>query len=204
MPPQTRPAAGRPAETQVFAAASEQTPLSQAELEQMNQLLARASQAQSPSTRPGDPYVALINLNVPRRGTDPLRGSDLVMAGDTVNLTPDEAAGYMRHGPGDGRRVPVIRPAAGPKSSSDQQRVPPRAVSGALRQPGTPPPGSDLPMPDPVGSSAILQETPESQEPVPGSQNTDGAPDSAADLFVSAEDIIPERTRQRAAAQAGR
>jgi hypothetical protein len=202
--PAQRPAAGRPAEP-VYAAASEQTPLSQAELEHMNQLLARASQAQSPSVRPGAPYIALINLNVPRRGTDPLRGSDLVMAGETVNLTPEEAAGYMRHGPGDGRRIPVVRPATGPESSSDPVgRVAPRAVSGALRQPAAPPPGSDLPMPDPEGSSAILQETPEAAEPVPGSENWGGVPQDASDLFVSAQDVLPERTRQRQAAQAAR
>jgi hypothetical protein len=205
--PAQRPAAGRPAEPpQTFAAASEQTPLSEAELEQMNQLLTRASQAQTPSTRPGDPYIAVINLNVPRRGTDPLRGSDLVMAGETVNLTPDEAAGYLRHGPGDGRRIPVIRPASGPKSSKEaQQRVPPRAVSGAVRAPSTPPPGTDLPMPDPVGASAVLQqEVPESAEPVPGSENWDGDP-GAGGSYVSAEDILPPRTRERqAAAQAGR
>lgn len=46
----------------MYAAASEQTPLSPAELEQMNQLLARASQAQSPSTRVGDPYLSLIHI----------------------------------------------------------------------------------------------------------------------------------------------
>lgn len=205
MPPRTMP---QPQPQQQFDAAAETTPLSEAELEKMNQLLARASQAQTPSTRPGDPYVALINLNVPRRGTDPLRGSDLVMAGGTVNLTPDEAAGYMRHGPGDGRRVPVIRPATGPKSSREApQRVPPRAVSGAVRAPAAPPPGSDLPMPDPAGSSAVeyRTETPEGQEPVPGSENWDGDP-GAGGSYVSAEDILPPRTRERqaAAAQAGR
>lgn len=190
----------------VINEASEMTPLTEAEREVMNKLLARESQVQTPATRPGDPYVALINLNVPRRGTDPLRGSDLVMAGETVNLTPEEAAGYMRHGPGDGRRVPVIRPATGPKSSSEApQRVPPRAVSGALRQPATPAPGSGMPLPDPAGASAILQqEVPETGEPVPGSENSDGDP-GAGGTYVSAEDILPERTRARAAqAQAGR
>lgn len=201
---QQRPAAGRAPE-QTFAAASELTPLSEAEVEQMNKLLARASQVQTPSTRPGDPYIALTNLNVPRRGTDPLRGSDLVYAGDTVNLTPEEAAGYMRHGPGDGRRIPVVRPATGPKSSSEPpQRVPPRAVSGAVRQPAPPAPGSGMPLPDPAGSSAILQqEIPENAEPVPGSENWDGEP-SAGGSYVSAEDILPERTRARAAAAAQR
>jgi hypothetical protein len=193
----------------VINEASEHTPLSEAEREVMNKLLARESQVQSPATRLGDPYIALINLNVPRRGTDPLRGSDLVMAGGTVNLTPEEAAGYLRHGPGDGRRISVIRPATGPQSSSEPVgRVAPRAVSGAMRQPATPPEGSDLPMPDPEGSSAILQqevEVPETGEPVPGSENFDGQP-SAGGSYVSAEDILPPRTRQRQAAaqQAGR
>jgi hypothetical protein len=205
---QQRPAAGRPAEPSapIINEASEMTPLSEAEREVMNKLLTRASQVQTPSTRPGDPYIALINLNVPRRGVDPLRGSDLVMAGETVNLTPEEAAGYMRHGPNDGRRVPVIRPATGPKSTSEApQRVPPRAVSGALRQPAAPPPGSGMPLPDPAGSSAILQQeaVPEAQDPVPGSENWDGDP-GAGGGYVSAQDIIPERTRARAAAAAQR
>jgi hypothetical protein len=182
------------------------TPLSQSELDQMNALLARASAVQSPSTRPGDPYIALVNLNVPRRGLDPQRGSDLVMAGETVNLTPDEAAAFERHGAKDGRRIAVIMPASGPKSSAEQaaRRVPPRAVSGALHAPPPPPPGSDMPLPDPAGASAILQqEVPETAEPVPGSENWMGEPQSAADLYVSAEDVIPARTAARQAAARG-
>lgn len=196
-----------PEPAQVITEASINTPLSEAEMEYMNKLLARASAAQAPAQRPGDPYIALINLNVPRRGTDPLRGSDLVMAGERVNLTPDEAAGYLRHGPKDGRRMPVIRPATGPESSRElSQPLSPRAVSGEIRAPATPAPGSGMPLPDPAGSSAILQQqVPETAEPVPGSENAGGQPQSTADLYVSAEDVIPPSTRARqAAAQAGR
>lgn len=172
-------------------------PLTQSERDKLDELLARASAGQAPAVRIGKPYVALINLSVPRRG-DPDKGADLVMAGETINLTDDEAAQYLRHGPRDGRQVAVIRPATGPESSKlAPQSVPPRAVSGRLNGP---PAGA---RPDPAGSSAIQVAQPlipETAEPVPGAENSDGdaGPGSRP---VEAEDIIPSRVRQRQAAR---
>lgn len=168
-------------------------PLSEDERKQLDVLLARASQG-APGVRIGKPYVALINLSVPRRvmrgadGKEPDNAAELVPAGEIVHLTDDEAAKFLRHGPRDGRQVPVIRPATGRESSALQpQRVPPRAVSGRLAAPP-----ADA-RPDPAGSSAIQVAQPlipETAEPVPGQENADG-PD--------AEDIIPSRVRQRQA-----
>lgn len=172
-------------------------PLSQSEKERLDELLARASAGQGPAVRIGKPYVALVNLSVPRRG-DPEKNTDLVPAGETVHLTDEEAAQYLRHGGRDGRQIAVIRPATGPKSSNlKPQRVPPRAVSGRL----TAPPADARP--DPAGSSAIQVAQPlipESAEPVPGTENFDGdaGPGSGP---VEAEDIIPSRVRQRQSAR---
>jgi hypothetical protein len=169
-------------------------PLTEAEREQLDKLLARASADQAPSVRIGKPYVALINLSVPRRGGDGTQ-NDLVMAGEIVNLTDDEAAKFLRHGPQHGRQVPVIRPAEGPESSQMlPQRMPPRAVSGRLQAPPPPPPGSDAPRPDPPGSSQIQYaqpaEVPETAEPAPGTEN-------AGWTGPDAEDIPPRgRTRR--------
>jgi hypothetical protein len=187
-----------------IATAEAPQPLSASERETMEKLLARASAGQGPSARIGDPYIALINLSVPRRG-DPEKGVDLVPAGETVYLTPDEAAQYLRHGPKDGRQVPVIRPASGPGSSKGlPQRIPPIAVSGKLNAPPPPPDGSDLARPDPPGSSVIQyvnpSQVPEAAEPQPGTENWD----QAAARPVSAEDIIPPRVQARQQAQAQR
>lgn len=171
-------------------------PLTASEKEQLDTLLARASIGQGPAARIGKPYIALINLSVPRRailrpGEHPQ--SDLVMAGETVHLTDEEAAQFLRHGPRDGRQVAVIRPATGPESSQQlPQRMPPRAVSGRLQAPPPPAPGTDGPRPDPPGSSAVQYaqpaDVPETAEPVAGSENWAG-PD--------AEDIAPSRARTR-------
>jgi hypothetical protein len=173
-------------------------PLDAAERKQLEELLARTTVSQqTPATRFGDPYIALINLSVPRRG-DPEKNTDLVMAGEKLNLTPDEAEGYMRHGQKDGRRIAVIRRATGPESTSEPpQRVPPKAVSGPLHAPPPPPKGSDFPRPDPPGSSFIeYRDVPESGEPVPGQENWNGDP-GAGGTEVFTEDIIPSRTRAR-------
>ncbi len=172
-------------------------PLTATEQEQLNDLLARASAGQAPAVRIGDPYIALINLSVPRRG-DPEKNTDLVVAGETVHLTPDEAATFMRKTDRDGRRISVIRPASGPQSTSEPlRRVPPRAVSGRLHAPPPPQPGTDFARPDPPGSSTVeYRDVPESAEPQPGTENWDGDP-GAGGHEVSAEDIIPSRVRQR-------
>lgn len=174
-------------------------PLDAAERKQMEDLLARASAGavETPATRFGTPYVALIPLSVPRRSGNKDQ-NDLVMPGETVNLTDDEAAQYMRHGPKDGRQVAVIRPATGPQSSQElsSRPMPPRAVSGRIQAPPPPAPGTDGPRPDPAGSSQVQYaqpaEVPETAEPSLGSEN-------AGWTGPDAEDILPSRTRARPA-----
>jgi len=135
------------------ATAAEARPLTDAEREKLRELLARDKG--TPSARVGEPYAALINLSVPRRG-DKDRMTDLVYAGETVYLTEDEARAFNRKGARDGRQVDVLRKLSGPGGSGGElPRIPPRAVSGHLFRPSVPPPGSDAPRPDPEGSSAI-------------------------------------------------
>jgi len=130
-------------------------PLTEAERDTMNKLLARDSAFQAPSVRRGEPYMALVNLSVPRRG-DKERATDLVYAGETVYLTAEEAAAFNRHGSRDGRQVEVVRKLTGPDGTREAPpRIPPRALSGRLFRPTVPPPGSDAPRPDPEGSSRI-------------------------------------------------
>lgn len=132
------------------------SPLSVEEREQLNKLLARASADKSPATRIGDPYEALTWLSVPRRG-DTDRQTDLVSPGETVYLTEEEARRFQRHDPGrDGRAVSVIRKLSGPDGSREPVTRPlPRHLSGRLFRPVMPPPGSEMPRPDPDGSSRI-------------------------------------------------
>jgi hypothetical protein len=178
--------------------ATEPQPLTEPERRQLDELLARASQA--PGQRIGDAYVALINLSMPRRvlrgadGREPDNATELVPPGGIVYLTEDEAAKYLRHGPADGRQVPVIRRATGNEASGELSRpLPPLAVSGRLNAPPPPAPGTDGPRPDPAGSSQVQYrepaQVPESSEPVPGSENYVGPE-------ADAEDIVP-RTRAR-------
>jgi hypothetical protein len=127
--------------------------------------MAREGTFATPATRSGEPYVALVNLSVPRRGnTREDRDSDLVYAGETVYLTDAEAQAFNRKGARDGRLVDVVRKLSGPDGSRAElpPRVvpngaflPPRAVSGRLFRPAAPPPGSDAPRPDPEGSSSV-------------------------------------------------
>jgi len=175
-------------------------PLTEPEREQLEKLLARASQG--PGVRIGNPYIALVNLSVPRRvlrgadGKEPDNATELVPPGGTVYLTDEEAEKYLRHGPKDGRQVAVIRPATGAESSQELSRpLPPRAVSGRLNAPPPPAPGTDGPRPDPAGSSQIQYaepaSVPEAAEPSPGSENFLG-PDAVD---------IPPRTRARTPAR---
>ena len=130
-------------------------PLTADERETLTALLARDSALQAPAVRRGDPYMALINLSVPRRG-DPGKQTDLVLAGETVYLTAEEAAAFNRHSRFDGRQIEVVRKISGPDGTHEPlPRVPPRAVSGRVVQPNIPPPGSDAPRPDPEGSSRV-------------------------------------------------
>lgn len=175
--------------------ATQTTPygLSETELKQLQRLLdkANAANAHGPAIQIGEPYVALINLSVPRR--EPLRGekdvpqTDLVMAGDTLYLTPEEAERFNRHDPNkDGRRIPVVRKLHGPESSSEPPgKVHPSYLSGPIFRPPAPQPGSTGPRPDPAGSSQILvtNPVPEAAPAQPGSENTD--------RIVDAMDIPP-------------
>jgi hypothetical protein len=132
---------------------AEARPLTDTERDTLTRLLARDKG--TPAARTGEPYVALINLSVPRRG-DKDRMTDLVMAGETVYLTEDEARAFNRHGSRDGRQVDVLRKVSGPDGSREEgPKLLPRHVSGRMFRPTAPPPGSDAPRPDPEGSSSI-------------------------------------------------
>lgn len=175
-------------------------PLSSAEREALAALLARDAASKGPAGRIGEPYVALVNLSVPRRG-DKDRNSDLVFAGETVYLTEEEARQFERHDPGrDGRVVSVVRKLSGPDGSRETPpRLLPRHVSGRLFRPQTPPPGSDAPRPDPEGSSAI-QVIEEGRAPeAAGSMAPEPAEmgDHLRESVADAVDLPPTRTRAR-------
>lgn len=130
-------------------------PLTEDEKKVLRDLMSRENAWTGPATRIGEPYAALVNLSVPRRG-DKDRASDLVMAGETVYLTDEEARQFNRHGNRDGRQVEVVRKLSGPDGSRGElPRILPRAVSGRLFRPPPPPPGSDAARPDPEGSSSV-------------------------------------------------
>jgi hypothetical protein len=181
-------------------------PLSDAERESLNKLLARDSAFEAPSVRRGEPYVALINLSVPRRG-DKERATDLVYAGDTVYLTAEEAASFNRHGNRDGRQVDVVRKLSGPDGSRGElPKIPPRAVSGRIFRPVPPPPGSDAPRPDPEGSSAIQVYD---EAPIPERDQPQPDPSEMADHLKSeplpdAVDLPPRGGRPQGRPQQSR
>jgi hypothetical protein len=136
-------------------------------------------------------YQALTNISVPQRhdGTEVLTGqNDLVRAGETVELTEKEAANLMAVGPAAGRMHPAIRPA----SEADQPlpRLLARQLSGPLRRPAEPPPGSDLPRPDPEGSTKLI--VPEDMPPQLGAEQN---PDQAMPWAQDAMDIPPRGAR---------
>lgn len=186
--------------------ADESRPLNAEEKRVLDDLLKRETRTATPGTRTGKPYIALTNLSLPRRSGDGSQ-NDLVRAGEKVYLTDEEAAQFMRHGMGDGRQMSSIVPA-GEEQAKVAGRIPPRAYSGALRQPPQPPPGSDLPRPDPAGSSTVQEmrppaPVPEAAEPMPGSEATAGQEGfGAPPVNVDAEDIIPDRVRARQARKA--
>jgi hypothetical protein len=130
-------------------------PLTAEEQKTLDALMARAS-AQGPAVRIGEPYRALINLSVPRRG-DKDKGSDLVAAGETVYLTPEEARQFARHGNTDGRQISVLQKLSGPDGSREELPRPgPRPGSGRVLRPPVPQPGSEAERPDPEGSSRVV------------------------------------------------
>jgi hypothetical protein len=137
-------------------AATETRPLTADEQATLDKLITRASAGKTPAARIGEAYEALIALSVPRRGDSKDKQTDLVLAGEIVHLTEDEARAFQRHGNSDGRQVPVIRKLSGPDGSREPlPRLLPRHVSGRLFRPPPPPPGSDAPRPDPEGSSRV-------------------------------------------------
>jgi hypothetical protein len=168
------------------ATATEARGLTKAELAQLEKLMAKANigNVHGPAVRLGREYVALTNLAVPRRD-DKDRQTDLVLAGDTVWLTDDEAAKFLRHGDRDGRRVSVIRL----KSEVDANRPPrphPSLLTGPLMRPVTPAPGSDMPRPDPEGASRLVEQ----KVTVPESQQADIAAGGTPSI-QDAIDIVP-------------
>jgi hypothetical protein len=176
-------------------------PLSAAERESLKKLLARDSATGGPAGRIGEPYEALANLSVPRRG-DADRQSDLVVKGETVYLTDEEARKFNRRDPGrDGRMTEVVRKLSGPDGSREPApRLLPRHLSGRLFRPMTPPPNSDLARPDPPESSEIqvyedgrAPEAAGSMSPEPG-EMADHLSAAAPDAL----DLPPTRNRARA------
>lgn len=162
--------------------------LTKGEQDTLDRLLAKANAGtqHAPAVRVGDEYVALVNLSLPRRDNRPadkdyVPQCDLVRAGDTVYLTPEEAASFNRHDPvRDGRRIPVVVK----RSELEQwQRVHPSLMSGPVRTPPQPPnTGEPAPRPDPPGSSRIIETTvPEGMPVYPGAE-TGGAMDITAGL----------------------
>lgn len=175
-------------------------PLSEEEKRTLSDLMARENAWTGPAVRVGEPYRALINLSVPRRG-DPDRQCDLVFAGETVYLTAEEAAAFNRHSARDGRQVEVVQKLSGPDGSREERPIiPPRAVSGRIFRPTPPPPGSDAARPDPEGSSRIQlfddAAVPERDQPQPDPAHA--ADTLRAELPQDALDLPPRnRTRTR-------
>jgi hypothetical protein len=123
-------------------------------------------------------YQAIINLSVPRKG-DPGRETDLVWAGETVELDDDVAALFLKP-----RRNPeVIRPAKA--SGEELPRLLPRELSGVAvntrtgRRIGVPGPPQGA-RPDPAGSSSVQVLIPEANEPQLDSENE--PPQDAEDI----------------------
>lgn len=187
-------------ETQVKPeAATEVRGLTAAELKTLEKLLLKANigNMHGPAVQVGKPYVALTWLSVPRREqADPKdRQTDRVAPGETIYLTDDEAAKFLRHGPQDGRRVAVIRA----KNEVDQNNVPkphPSLLSGLPFRASAPIPGTDMPRPDPAGASRIIESNvpPEMQVPQEGRGGTPSIQD-AMDIVPGTGEIARQEIR---------
>jgi hypothetical protein len=137
-------------------------------------------------------YEAIVNLSVPRAG-DPGKETDLVFAGETIELTDDQADLFRP----PFKAVAMIRPA---KEGGERPRILPRQLSGIQINRrtglivGVPGPGVDT-RPDPEGSSQVITTgPPEANEPQPGSET--GKPsEDAVD--------IPPRARRGPPSRAG-
>jgi hypothetical protein len=115
-------------------------------------------------------YQVLINCSIPQRTPviDPKdRRTDLVMAGETVELTEEEARHLNTQA-----RVPLVRLVK--ESKEPLPQVTGRHVSGLLRRPPEPPPDSEAARPDPAGSSKVMiyrdPDVPELAEPGVGDE----------------------------------
>jgi hypothetical protein len=175
-------------------------PLTADEKKILADLMSRENAWTGPAVRIGEPYVALVNLSVPRRG-DKDRQSDLVLRGETVHLTEEEARAFNRHGSRDGRMRDVVRKVSGPDGShAELPRMLPRDVSGRLFRPAAPPPGSDAPRPDPEGSSRVQVLDDGGAPESAGAMSAE--PSEMADVLrestpQDAVDVAPRRTRTR-------
>jgi len=174
--------------------ATENRPLTPEERKLLRDLMARETATQSvhaPEVRIGEPYVALTNLSLPRRG-DKEKMTDLVMKGEVVYLTEEEARPLLRDDPmRDGRQTPVIRKAHGPESTSDVPFLLPKLLSGARTGP---PQGARQ---DPAGSSYVIPGPPEANPPVPGSEATGGQETAERQPQQEALDLPPTRPGAR-------
>jgi hypothetical protein len=132
-------------------------------------------------------YQAIVNLSHPRRG-DPGKETDLIGAGETVDLTDEEAAMYLP----PRRNPPVIRPAK--DATGPMVRLLPRQLSGVAinlrtgKRIGVPGPPADA-RPDPEGSSAVQVLIPEAAEPQPD--------DETRPADTDAVDIPPRARRSQ-------
>jgi hypothetical protein len=168
--------------------------LTAAEQRDLDKLLAKANAGavHTPALRLGEPYLALVNLSVPRRG-EPVRNAagqpdvpqtDLVHAGETVYLTADEAARFNRHDPDrDGRRIPVVRKLGTVgEDGLIAGRVHPSLMSGPTFRPGPLPPGGTGPRADPPGSSRVIETSPVPESSAPGVGDENGKLTDALDI----------------------
>lgn len=170
--------------------------LTDAERKTLEKLIAKANielGVHAPAVQVGREYVALTNLAVPQRGSKDLK-TDLVLTGETVWLSDEEAAKFLRHGDRDGRRVAVIRL----KSEVDMNKppkAPPQLLTGPIFRPVTPPSGTDLPRPDPAGATRLVEQTtvPESQQPVVAQGGTPSIGD-ALDIVPGSGEAIRQAT----------
>jgi len=131
------------------------------------------AQTAAPAVKVSDrkKYQALTNLSIPQVTEAGLATgqNDLIPAGEIVELTEAQARNLMGTGPKYGRQAPAIRPAA--EAKGELPKLMPRQLSGTMRVPAPPPPDSEMPRPDPPGSSKlVVTEPPEASEPKPGDE----------------------------------
>ena len=127
--------------------------------------------------RTGAVYQALANISVPWAGENPDHRTDLVMRGNPTRMLTDEEAEPLLNRPAH-LGGPVIRKIK--EASEPLPAMTGRTLSGPIRAPGQPAPGTDGPRPDPAGSSQVYEiQQPELAEPQAGTEQVtdDGAVD---------------------------